>query len=107
MVLPITNKAAKHVRPAQGGAVPGSWPPDDNMIAATGSDVTAVNHEFFRAEPRLPRFFVKDGGVFNEFVPTVRWMQIHLDDAGVGCDLDMIEPMVVRRRRAFDDNWQL
>ena len=76
------------------------------MIAAAGAGVPAVEHEFFGAQPRLPRLFVERRRVAHQLVPAVGRMDVDLDHAGVGRDLEMVQPMIVRRRVAFDHDRQ-
>ena len=68
------------------------------MVAAAGAAVAAVDHEFFRAEPRLPRLLVKRLGDGDSFVPVRGGVDVHFDDAWIGRDLDDIETAVDGRR---------
>jgi hypothetical protein len=58
-------------------------------IAATGAGVPPVEHEFLRAQSGQPGLFVKGFRLINEIGPTVGGVNINLDDAGVGRDLDL------------------
>ena len=48
------------------------------------------------------RFLVDGRRDRNRFAPIVRGMDVHFDDARIGCDLDDVDPGIVRRRVAFD-----
>ena len=76
------------------------------MVAAAGAGVPAVEHEFFRAEPRQPRLFVKRRRALDEFVPRFARVHVHLDHAGVGRDAEFVQARIFRRRFAFDDDGQ-
>ena len=44
--------------------------------------------------------------LFDQLVPGVRGMHVHLDHAGIGRDLEHVEARVARRRLAFHDDRQ-
>ena len=69
MVLPVGEQAAQQVGPAQQRAVGRRRAAEDDVVAAAGAGVAAVEHEFLRAQPRLARFLVEHGGVVDQFVP--------------------------------------
>ncbi len=45
--------------------------------------MTAVEHEFFRGEPRRSRCFIQMLGAIDQFIPAVRGVNVDFDDAGV------------------------
>ncbi|CAB4583968.1 unannotated protein [freshwater metagenome] len=104
MVVPVAEQRFEQVGPAQEGRVFRSLTADDDVIAAAGAGVAAIDHEFLRAEPREPRLLVKGLGVVHEFVPLLHGMHVHLDHAGVRRDFDHLKARIIRRRRAFDDD---
>src|SRR5260370_13915797 len=77
---------------------------DDDVVAAAGACVASGNHEFFGAQARLAGFFVENLGVVDHFVPGIRRVNVDLDDAGIGRNLDDVEARVVRRGVALDDD---
>ena len=104
MVVPVANKAAKQIGPAQERAVARRGTTDDDVIAAAGAGVAAIEHEFFRAEARLTRFLVQRRGVRNEIVPRVRGVKIDFDHARIGRDGEVVQTRIERRLFALDDD---
>ncbi len=104
VVLPIGDDAAEQVRAAKEGAVGGRGRAEHDVVAAAGAGVAAVDHELLGAEPRQARLLVEHFGDRDGFIPVRRRVDVHLDDAGVGRDLDDVEPPVGRRMIAFDVN---
>ena len=51
MVLPVQHQALEQVGPAQERAVGGRGAADDDVVAAAGAGVLAVDHELVGAEP--------------------------------------------------------
>ena len=84
MILPIRQQRAQQIRSAQHWRIRRRLAADDDVIAAAGAGVAAVHHEFFRAEPRLPRLLVNRRCAFDEFFPGFAWVHVHLDHAGIG-----------------------
>ena len=106
MVLPIGDDAAQQIRAAQERAVGGLAGAEHDMVAAAGAGVAAVDHEFLGAEPGLPSLLVKRLGDGDGFIPVRGGVNVHLDDAGVGRDLDDVETAVGWRMIPFDVNGQ-
>ena len=104
MILPIREQRAQQIRPAQHRRILRRFAADDDVVAAAGAGVAAVEHEFFRAEPRLPRFLVKHRRALDEFVPGFARVHVDLDDAGIGRDGELVQARIARRRFAFDDD---
>ena len=100
--LPIEHQAFEEIGPAQERAVGGVAAAEDDVIAAAGSAVPAVDHELVGAEPREMRLLVESARDRDGFPPRRRRMDIDLDDAGVRRHLDDVEPRVGRRLIAFD-----
>ena len=102
MVLPEANQTAQQIGTPQKGAVRRSDAADDDVIAAAGAGVAAVEHEFFGAQTRLARQMVKLGGIFHQFPPRLGGMNIHFDHARVGRHFDHRNPRIEGRRVALD-----
>ena len=107
MVLPIGDDRRQQVGAAQERAVGRRDAAHDDVIAAAGAGVASVGQILVGAEPRLFRLFVDGGGDGDHFLPVRRRMDVDLDDAGVGRDLDDVDARIVRRRIAFDVHRQL
>jgi hypothetical protein len=104
MVVPVANKAAKQIGPAQERAVARRGTTDDDVIAAAGASVAAIEHEFFGAETRLTRLLVQRRGVRNEIVPRVRWVKIDFDHTRIGRDGEVVQTWIDRRLFTLDDD---
>ena len=76
------------------------------MIAAAGTGVAAVEHEFLGAEAGLPRFLVQRHRGRDQFMPRRCGLDVDLDDAGIGRDAQHPYPDVARRCVALDDHRQ-
>ena len=76
-------RRAQQVRPPQDGTVGGRGTADGDVVAATGARVAPVEHELLRAEPGQPGLFVESRGVLDQLLPTVRRVDVDLDDPGV------------------------
>src|SRR6516164_7737443 len=75
------------------------------MVAAAGAGVTAVDHEFLRAEPSAARLVVDDLGLVHELAPIGRRVDIDLDHAGIWRDAEALQAGVAARRRiTFDED---
>ena len=101
MVLPIGDEAAQQVGPAQQRAVGRRRAAERDVIAAAGARMPAVEHEFLGAEPCLPRFLVQRFGRRHQLAPRGRRMDIHLDHAGIGRDVQHLHARIAWRRIAL------
>ena len=72
------------------------------MIAAARARAAPVGHEFTGGEPRPSRVLVKPRGVDHRLAPGFGGMDVHLDHARVGRDLNDVETRVDRRLITFD-----
>ena len=77
------------------------------MVAAAGAGVAAVDHELVGAEPGQPRLLVDRARDVDRVAPGCGRMDVDLDDAGIGRDLDHVQPRIGRRRVAFDVHRQV
>jgi hypothetical protein len=77
---------------------------DDDVIAAAGASMAAIEHEFFGAETRLTRLLVQRRGVRNEIVPRVRRVKIDFDHARIGRDGEVVQTRIDRRLFTLDDD---
>ena len=89
MIQPVPDHALQQIRTPQERTIGGVRAAQHDVIAAAGAGMAAVEHELFRAQPRLARLFVERRGVLDQFPPIGRRMDVHFDDAGVGRDLDV------------------
>ncbi len=60
----------------------------DDVVAAAGAGVAAVEHEFFGAEAGVVGIFVEACGDGDGFVPGVDGVGVDFDDAGIGRDFE-------------------
>src|ERR1017187_4002887 len=104
MILPIREQRAQQIGTAQHRRIRRRFRANDDVVAAARAGVAAVEHEFFRAEARLPRLLVKNFRALNKFVPSFAWMHVHFDHARVGRDGELVQARIARRRLAFDDD---
>ena len=102
MVQPVTDQAAQQIGPAQERAVGGRGPAQHQVVAAARPGVAPVDHELLGAEAALARLLVQRRGVGAQLVPAVGRMDVHLDDARVGRDLDLVQAVVGRRLVALE-----
>ena len=107
MIEPVADKALEQIGPAEERAVGRRGSAHHQMIAAAGAGVPPVQHEFLRAQPALSRFGVERGGVGHQLTPTGRRNHVDLNHAGIGRNLDLAKPGIVRRRVAFNDHREL
>src|SRR5208282_6230631 len=82
MVEPIAEHAAQQIGTAQKRTVGGHRGAERNMVAAAGTGMPPVQHEFLGAEPALARFFVERGRIRDQLGPVARGMDVDLDYAG-------------------------
>ena len=71
------------------------------MVAATGASVLAVGHEFFGTQAGFKCCVVQKLGVVDQIFPVVHRLNIDLNHAGVGRDLQHFQARVTRGRVAF------
>src|SRR5256885_7088402 len=72
------------------------------MIAAAGAGVAAVDKIFVGTEATLRGVLVKAQGDIDGVAPACRRLDIDLDHAGIGRDLDHLDTRVEWRRIALD-----
>ena len=101
VVLPEGHQTAQQVGPAQKRAVGRRGAAQGHVIAAAGAGMTAVQHEFLTAQAGLMGLLVEDFGVADQLIPGFRRMDIDLDDAWIGGDVEAFEAPVVGRLIAF------
>ena len=106
VTLPEKDQRFQEVRAPQKGAVIGGRAADDDMIAAAGSRMAAVDHELVGAKSAQARLFIDRLGRRDAVVPAMGRMNVHLDDAGVGRDADHVQARIMGRRVAFDMDGQ-
>ncbi len=96
MVVPVGEQAAQQVGSAQERGIADRGAAKDEMITTAGAGMPAVEHEFLAREARQAGRLVQVGGAPDEFVPTLRGMNVHLDDAGVRRDPETVQPWIAR-----------
>ena len=72
------------------------------MVAAAGAGVAAVDQEPVGAQPDLCGVFVETEGDIDGLAPALRGLDVDLDHAGIGRDLDDLDTRIERRRVALD-----
>ena len=77
------------------------------MVAATGSGVAAIGHEFFGRKARLKGGVVEKFGVFDQLCPCRHRVDIDLDNARVRGDTQQLQARVARGRVAFQNQFEL
>jgi len=107
VILPVAKQASQQIGAAKNRAVRRRGTTDDDVVAATGADMPAVDHKFFRPQPGRSRFGIEGGRVRHEFIPIIRRMEIDLHHPGVGRNFKVIQAVIMRRRASFNDNRQL
>ena len=70
VVVPVGDQAAEQVGPAEERAVGRRRAAEDDVVAAAGAGVPAVEHELLGAQPRLPGLLVEDRGLRRPARPT-------------------------------------
>ncbi len=89
MILPEADQAAQQIGAAQERAVGGRGAADDDVIAAAGAGVAAVEHEFFGAEAASGAPVRRASVVFStSSSQDARGLDVDFDDAGVGRDFE-------------------
>ena len=104
MMLPVGEKAAQQIGPAQDGLSAGVGPPMVTWLPPPVPGVAAVEHELLGAEAALTRFLVERLGDVRQLRPVARRMDVDLDHAGVGRDREAPQARVARRLVAFEQH---
>src|SRR5262245_22842722 len=105
MVVPIRDETAQQIWPAQEGTVTRSRSAYDDVVAAAGTSMTAIEHELLCTEPRLTRFFVQRRRARYQLTPGVGGMHIDFDHTGIRRHREVIQPRVDWRLFALDNDW--
>ena len=80
------SQRLQQVGAAQERAVLGARAAHDDVVAAAGADVAAVEHEFFRGQPDFAGYLVELLGAIDVLGPVGGGMHVDLDHARVGGD---------------------
>src|SRR5581483_6238077 len=104
MIQPVSDKALQQIWTPKEWTVSRRASAERHMIAAARSGVTAIQHKFLGAETAQPRLFVEGHRVVHEFAPASCRMNIDLDNPGIRCDLDDLQPRIVWWRITFNKN---
>jgi hypothetical protein len=104
--VPVQQQAGQQLGPAQERRVGGRGAAQHEVVAAAGAGVAAVGHELLGRQAGLERGLVQELGVVDQFGPVVRRVDVDLDHARVGRDLQHLQARVARRRVAFHHDLQ-
>ena len=77
------------------------------MIAAAGTGVLAINHEFLGGQARQMCLLVEKSGVGHQFVPVARRLHVDFQHAGIGRDAQLLKARIARRLIALDHHRKL
>ena len=91
MVVPVRDQAAQKIGPAQQWAICGCAATQGDVATAAGATVAAVEIELLRRKAHLPGFVIERGGHLAQIAPRGRGMDVHLDHARIGCQLEFRE----------------
>ena len=107
MMLPEADEAREEIGSAQEGAVGRGCASNHDMVTASRSGMTAIEHELLRPKAALARFFIEGARALDEFSPTSRRVNVHLDHSGVRSHLKSFEAPVVGWLVSLDDHLKL
>ena len=105
--MPVADQAAQQVGAAQEGRVRRGGATEDEVVAATGADMAAVDHELLAGQARLPRGLVEEFGALDQLLPTAGGVDVHLDDARVRGDAEYVQARVAGRLVALQQHGAL
>ncbi len=98
----VADEAAQQVGPPQERAVGGRGAAQHDVVAATRSGVAPVEHELLGPQPAVGRLLVKRAGQLGHLAPAARRLHVHLQDARIGGDGQLLDAVVLRRLVALD-----
>ena len=104
MIVPVAEQASQQVGTPQERAVFRSRAAHHHVVAAAGSGVLSIQHEFLRAQAALAREIVERGSVCRKLIPRFRRMNVDFDDAGIGRHFQNSDPDIVGRSVAFEQH---
>ena len=104
MVVPIQDERGQQFGLAQERAVCRRGTTHHDVVAAARAGVTAISHELLGRQARLKRGLVQELGVVHDFQPVVGGVDVDLNHAGVGRDLQHFQAHIARGRVAFQHN---
>ena len=104
MIVPEPNETAQYVGASEERTVRRGGSTHDNVVAAAGSRVSAIDLKLFGSQSRLPGVGVHVFGLLNQFVPAGCGMDVDFDHARVGRHLDHFQSLVVWWQVAFQDD---
>ena len=84
MVVPVADHAGEQVGPAQERRVGGRRAAEDEVVAAAGAGVAAVEHELLGRQARLARRAVEMRRLLDQLAPARCRIDVDLDHARVG-----------------------
>ena len=104
VVVPIKDEAGQQFGAAQKRTIGRRGPAHHHVVTATGAGVAAIGHELFGRQTRLDSGLVQKFGVVHQLGPVVRRVDVDLDHARIGRDLQQFQTRVTGRRVAFEDD---
>ena len=103
MVLPVAQHAGQQVRTFQKRALGWFSTTQGDMIAATGTGMLAIQHEFFRPQTALTGLLIKNTVIVYQFLPGSSGMDIDFDNARIRCNHEFLQTGIAWRFIAFND----
>ena len=86
MLLPVGDETLEQIWSPQKRTVCRRAATQGDVVTATGSGMSSVQHEFFSGQTGLPCFLVKNSRALLQRFPTFGGMNIHLDHPWIGCN---------------------
>ena len=105
MILPIGHEAREEIGASKKGTIRRRFPTDDNVIAPARARVTSVEHEFLGAKAGKASLLVEGRGTIDELFPTSRWVNIDLDNSGIGGDFESLNARVKGSLITFNNDF--
>ena len=107
MIVPIADQAPQQIGSAQERAVLRCGSSQDDVVAAAGAGVLAVELEFLGAQTGQSGILVDPGGDVGQLLPVAGRLDVDLNHAGIGSDLEDLETVIDGGQVAFDHDWLL
>ena len=103
MIVPIADHACQQIGAAQEGRIHRRFSAEHKVVAAAGSNMTAIEHELLGRQSGLECRVVKISGQVGQFGPALGRLNVDFDHAGVGGDAQHRNARIARRLVAFED----
>ncbi len=102
--MPIADQAAQQVGTPQKRRITRRRAAQHEVVAAAGTGVAAIDHEFLGGQTVQARLFVKKLGALHQLRPARRRLHVDLDHAWVRCNTEIGQAWVGRWFIAFQQN---